>query len=247
MKNTVKKILKPKKMKWEQFYSDTMNTDIQNNENKPHPEWSKTYFKAYARMPSISLPKPTSIQTPLTQSIIDRKSTRDFDKRNTVSLSKLSTLLFYSLGINPYREDSSYRFYPSGGARYPIEGYLISLDINGLDQYLYHYYVRTHILEKLFPVTKKPLKKLFLYDFPLEASGIIVLTGIMNRTTMKYKDRGYNYALLEAGHISQNIYLLASALNINCCSLGGFFEKPLADLLDINFSEEKPIYTIALK
>ncbi|HRN70511.1 MAG TPA: SagB/ThcOx family dehydrogenase [Candidatus Woesebacteria bacterium] len=249
MKNSINSILKPKKQKWEYFYNSILNTENYELGNEINPQWSHIYYKAYARMPKVLLPKPKdTIKKPFIQILLERKSNQNFSKKTPLSLEKISSLLYYALGINPsYTTDLPHRFYPSGGARYPIEAYILPSNVLELQKYIHHYYVRDHILEKLFEYTKKDLEDVFLYNFPTDASCIIILTGILQRTTIKYGDRGYNYTLIETGHIAQNIYLLASALDIDCCAIGGYKENTLSKLLDLNMNEEIPLYSIVLR
>ncbi len=52
-------------------------------------------------------------------------------------------------------------------------------------------------------------------------------------------------ALLEAGHIGQNIYLLAENYNLGCCAIGGFDNDKLSYLLDLT-EDELPLYLFAI-
>lgn len=69
---------------------------------------------------------------------------------------------------------------------------------------------------------------------------------IFPRTTLKYKERGWRYIFIETGHLAQNVYLLSTALNFNCCSIGGFIEDQIIKLLDLKENVEVPIYLIAV-
>jgi SagB-type dehydrogenase family enzyme len=62
---------------------------------------------------------------------------------------------------------------------------------------------------------------------------------------MKYSDRGYRFALIEAGHAAQNLSLIAEALKLKCCSIGGFLDDELADILELS-GDELALYGIAL-
>jgi len=86
----------------------------------------------------------------------------------------------------------------------------------------------------------------FTESFVYQAPIIIILTSVFLRTMNKYGDRGYNFALLEAGHIGQNIYLLCANLQLSICSVGGFYEDTLSSLLGIENDGEFPIYTLAV-
>jgi len=46
--------------------------------------------------------------------------------------------------------------------------------------------------------------------------------------------------------LAQNIYLLSTSLDFNCCAIGGFKEKEIIELLDLKESVEAPVYLIAV-
>ena len=77
-------------------------------------------------------------------------------------------------------------------------------------------------------------------------TSFLIFTAVYHRTTDKYGQKGLPFPFIEAGHIGQNVYLLAQSLGIGCCAIGQFKEKQLCKLLDINPFEEYPIYYIAL-
>jgi len=63
---------------------------------------------------------------------------------------------------------------------------------------------------------------------------------------VKYKDRGYRYIFIEAGHLGQNISLVAKNLNLSTCAIGGFIDEELNNLLDIDSQKESVIYIFAV-
>lgn len=169
-----------------------------------------------------------------------------------INLDELSLLLKYSSGITRQTKRGYYRrAYPSAGARYPIETYLLLIRPGeGLKPGFFHYNVRNHQLEILWPkkITEKELEQMAVYDFVKEASAIIFLTAVFWRTQNKYRQRGYRFVLIEAGHIGQNIHLISEALNLKCCALGGFriSDEQIERLLRIDGVVESLIYTLAI-
>lgn len=55
-----------------------------------------------------------------------------------------------------------------------------------------------------------------------DAVAVIAISGVYERTTGKYGERGVRYVCMEAGHASQNIYLQAVPLGIGTVSIGSF-------------------------
>jgi SagB-type dehydrogenase family enzyme len=58
-----------------------------------------------------------------------------------------------------------------------------------------------------------------------------ILVSDTTRLTDKYGERGARFALLEAGHLMQNLCLLSTSLELCTIPLGGFFENEIASSL----------------
>jgi SagB-type dehydrogenase family enzyme len=240
--HTILKFIGNKSEPWELFHRKTENKSTYKEPKTIPPQWGTIYYKAYQRMPGITLPKTQQLRTPLQETLIKRVSCRSY-ANEPIALADLSTLLYYSLGVKNIQ--ATERFYPSGGARYPIEGYVIAKSIEGLPSGLYHYYVRTHALEQLLPELPLETNRCFIPPFVKDAAAIVVLTAFVRRSSMKYGNRGYNYTLMEAGHIGQNIQLTATSLGLGSCAIGGFYEEKIRRLLDLD-PEEFPLYCFSL-
>lgn len=217
-----------------------------NDDPKFWPEsWNKIYYKGYLRLEEIELPKPMLPGTSFKKTLYLRNSCRIFSSV-PLSLYQLSSILYYSAGLKFYK--SAYlaqKFYPSAGRRYPLETYFISLNTE-LPKGLYHYYIKTHKLEKLLRIDKFDKSRYFGQEWIDKAGCILIITAIFKRNTVKYGDRGYRHIMVEAGHLSQNIYLISPLLNIGCCAIGGYIDDNLHRLLDIDGISEAVVYVLAL-
>lgn len=206
--------------------------------------WKKIIFKAYPRLPIIHFPKPLlNPNFPLQQSLYLRRSVREFSKE-LITKQDISNLLFFSAGIkgNQYIIGGE-RFYPSAGARYPLEVYPIVLKAKDLETGIYHYHFKSHLLEKLFINDSVHERVLAHFGSPWmhEAHLLIVMSGAFYRTEVKYGQRGYRHVLTEAGHMCQNMYLLCPVLGLGCCNAGGFVDDALNKLIGIDGIEEAVI------
>ena len=65
---------------------------------------------------------------------------------------------------------------------------------------------------------------------------------MFGRSRIKYGERGYRFALPEAGHAMQNILPGATALGLGACPVGGFIDDRLHDLVDVDRVEEAVLY-----
>lgn len=230
-------------------------TEIQKLLDKEHfeewpMEWKQIYFKSYPRLPQINLGKPEKnfLRKSLSNMLLKRHSNRNFNFAK-ISKAALSTLLFFSAGITKKAKnwDNTFRVYPSAGARYPSELYLVVLNADNLAKGLYHYNVKNHSLELLLKndlggqifriIKQKWIKK---------ASILLIMTSVISRSEVKYNSRAYRFCLIEAGHLGQNIYLVSTALNLKCCAIGGFIDKDINSLLDFNDNNEFTSYLLAI-
>ena len=59
---------------------------------------------------------------------------------------------------------------------------------------------------------------------------------------LKYLQRCYRYIYLDAGHIGQNFYLVAEALNLGTCTIGAIYDNELNQFLEIEGKNETTIY-----
>jgi SagB-type dehydrogenase family enzyme len=79
-----------------------------------------------------------------------------------------------------------------------------------------------------------------------EANLVLVLTAVFQRLRWKYQERAYRYALLEAGHLGQNAYLVATSMRKGCCAVGAFLDDGLNSLLGLDGQDEAAIYMLAI-
>lgn len=207
-------------------------------------------FKIYSRLSRVNLQKPVGHKSILEKILISRKSFRGFSSK-PVSKKEISRILYFAAGIvRIYKNDPtrSGRPYPSAGSKYPLEIYPLVLHGKDLDRGLYHYNVIEHSLETLLVlVDNRDIEDIWMTQkWFKKASVILLITAVYERTTIKYGMKGIGYDLIEAGHLGQNIYLIAESMGIGCSAIGEFKEKQIIQLLDINPDEEIPIYYIAI-
>jgi nitroreductase len=55
----------------------------------------------------------------------------------------------------------------------------------------------------------------------------------------------YNFSLIEAGHIAQNIYLVSKSIDVGTCAIGTMHRTAVTNVLDIT-EEELPLYGLVL-
>lgn len=202
----------------------------------------KGLHKKYERMEKIILPPLVSPNTTLVDTLNTRESYFDGSMTTALTISELGNLLGTALG----KRDSMHRKYPSGGGLYPIETYLVS-NVGGKKFAVYHYNPTEHSLEKLWNVPDDlDIKSLARKPDDIFFSTMIIFTSVWSRSSAKYGDLSFQHALLEAGHMSQNILLTATALDLGSRPYAGFDDERLIELLDIDSITEQPVHTVLL-
>ncbi|MFB8217089.1 SagB/ThcOx family dehydrogenase [Streptomyces anulatus] len=81
---------------------------------------------------------------------------------------------------------------------------------------------------------------------PAEVQAVLLLTADMEVYGARYGERGYRYALLEAGHIGQNLTLALHLLDVASCPVGGFHDDRVSLLLHPGQPLRLPVYGVVL-
>ena len=215
-------------------------------------EWTTTYYKSYPRFPEIVLPHRADSYD-LFATLQNRRSPWWSFTGAPLSAHDYGTLLRYAPGIvrpaDTLPDGRVCRAYPSAGFRFPLETYVIVFHGDEtIAPGLYHYNIKGHALTVLWEHTFTPeetheLARALWID---KAAALIVHTAVFWRTQTKYGERGYRYALLEAGHIAQNMQIVATALGVHSCPLGGTNDGKIEALIDIDGVNESLVYTLAI-
>ena len=204
--------------------------------------WIKIFFKVYNRFKFKKLENDKFSKNDLFKILNKRESIREFSNKK-INFKKFSNILYFSCGIKKLKKnfDETKRFYPSAGARYPIELYFVNFNIDKLKKGLYHYNVKENFVEKLFDGN---FKNFFKKNCGIEnqslknCSSIIILTSVIERSSIKYDERAYRFSYIETGEICQNISLICEKLNIGNFQIGGFNDYEIKKFLDIDKENE---------
>jgi len=190
----------------------------------------------------LDLPQPRyDGNVSLEQSLLQRRSVRDYTGE-PLTLAEVSQLLWSAQGITDAR---GFRTAPSAGALYPLEVYVVAGNVRGLTPGVYRYEPDGHRLLRLMDGDKRAgLADAALGQGSVEAGAAdFVITGVYERTTAKYGDRGIRYVHLEAGHAAQNLCLQATALGLGTVTVGAFQDDEVMRLLNLP-GNETPLYII---
>ncbi len=168
-------------------------------------------------------------------------------------LSEISRLLFFSYGVTAIMDspkiDKTYmRAAPSAGGLYPAEIYLVIRDQPFLNDGIYHYHGKEH---HLVPVIEGSFwEKIFAYFLHQpalsEAGFLILLSGIYERSSWRYGERGYRRILLDTGHLLSNLTLMAKESGFLAYPLSGFQDTSMNSLLFLGDTNEVCLTGLAM-
>ena len=206
------------------------------------PDRHKDYDESFHK---VALPDPKiGGASDIWDVISKRRSVRQYASRKSMALNELAILLWATQGITAESPQFQFRAVPSAGGLYPIETYLMTRDVEGLEPGIYHF--RPHRFDLEFirtgdwsvALANAALGQRMVAD----AQACFVWTAVVARSKWKYRQRAYRYIYLDAGHIAQNLYLAATAAGMGVCGIGAFFDDGVNDLVGVDGVEETAVY-----
>jgi SagB-type dehydrogenase family enzyme len=153
--------------------------------------------------------------------LLARRTWRKFGE-GPVGLSELGALLGLTFGVQKWMDlgalgRAALKTSPSGGARHPIEAYVLARRVRGLSPGLYHYDPDGHGLQRLIRGSEASRMRRYLPGQPWygSASLLVLMTAVFARSQWQYPyPRSYRAVLLEAGHLCQTFCLVATWLGL---------------------------------
>ncbi|WP_049763421.1 SagB family peptide dehydrogenase [Cereibacter sphaeroides] len=184
-------------------------------------------------------PLPRADHDRLADIITARRSCRAFNGA-PIALSDLSSLAYLAMGA----QGEGRRCLPSAGGLYPLDLYVAAGAVDGLAPGLLHYDPLEHALSRL--TETDPMRAIrdavFIPEALDGAAAVFLITAVFGRSKIKYGERAYRFALMEAGHAMQNLLLAATDRGMGSCPVGGFIDDRLHDLIGIDGVEEAALY-----
>lgn len=183
----------------------------------------------------------------LTDLLLARKSSRVYTQ-SPLSLRQLSYLLWATQGIKELRGKSyaTLRTVPCGGARHEFETYLIVRNVEGLEPGAYHYLPMGHKLEFLYPVADLESAisdTLCEQHWAAKAAVVFYWSMVPYRAEWRYGIYAHRIAMMDIGHVGENLYLACTALGLGTCGIGAFQHELCCKLFGLDQKEEYIVYT----
>ncbi len=206
-------------------------------DNKPAP------FKEYENLSSIALPRSFPHPTENSLLAIEGKTGQSETRDN--NLEDLAEILFFSGGLTRKvrfgRQSYFMRAASATGALYPIELYVITGRIDGLEAGVYHFNPLHFSLVKLRDGDYRTVLVEAGSLGSLTAPFTLALTSLAWRNAWKYEARSYRHWFWDSGVIAANLLAITSSMGHSANLELGFVDAIVDKLLGLEPRKEATI------
>lgn len=204
--------------------------------------------KRYPGATRIFLPPP-ACDAEFSRVLLARRTWREFAKK-PIDYSDLATTLWLTFGVQRWFDfydlgKLAIKTSPSGGARHPIEAYVVARRVKGLKPGVYHYACDRHEFEQLQGLPSARLLRSLTpaQDWCCKAACMVFMTAVFGRDQWKYHfPRAYRAVLLDAGHVCQTFCLTATWLGLAPYCTMALADSKIERLLGVDGVSEGAIY-----
>lgn len=185
---------------------------------------------------------------PFSEVLEKRSSERDSGTR-ALDSKEIGEFLFRVGRIKGEKKAQNYeataRSYPGGGACYELELYPLINRCEGLDRGLYYYHPQKHALTlisgwnlDLDHILIGAMKATARIEKPQAA---FLISSRFGRLSWKYQAMAYATTLKDTGVLMQTMYLVATAMNLAPCAIGGGNSDLFSKVAKTNYYEETTV------
>lgn len=213
------------------------------------------------REESIELPKnftDLELNNDILSVIYNRKSSRVYTQEK-MSLLELSYLLWATQGVKDIRgrKYATLRTVPCGGARHEFECYMLIQNVEGLEDGSYHYLPMGHRLEMLHTKAEieaaegKELREIITatlngQSWASKANVVFYYSMVAYRAEWRYGIHAHRVALIDAGHITENLYIACCSANLGTCAIGALASDLCDRVFELDGVEEFAFYAASV-
>lgn len=200
----------------------------------------------------ISLPDPETLPAyPIDlRRAIDQRTTLRKYQEQSLTLDELSFLLWTTQGVKSVtNRPVTFRTVPSAGARHAFETYLVINQVEKIKPGLYRYISLEHALLPIKvsdEIAAKVAEACLQQNQVTNSAVTFIWVVVTERMYWRYGERGYRYLHLDAGHVCQNLYLAAEAIQSGVCAIAAFDDDELNKVLELDGEKQWAIYCGAL-
>lgn len=166
----------------------------------------------------------------------------------SMTLRELSFLLWATQGIKSIRGNNyaTLRTVPCGGARHEFETYLMVMNVEGLEPGAYHYLPMLGELEFIADmenIGEQVTLSLCGQGWGAKANVVFYWSIMPYRAEWRYGIYAHRVALIDVGHIGQNLYIACESAGLGTCAIAAFDLNICNRMFRLNEEEEYVIYT----
>jgi SagB-type dehydrogenase family enzyme len=208
--------------------------------------------KRYRGTTTVDLAAP-SRDGSVAEAFLARRSWRNFGS-GTIPLKTFGGLLGLTAGVQKWVKIPgigrvAFKTSPSGGARHPVEVYVLAWGIEGLRKGLYHYEAGRHRLALVRPRLdgRRVPEYLPEGDYWTRACAVLLFTAVYERHLWRYPySRAYRASLIEAGHLCQTFCVLATSYGLAPFCAMGLADSKIERDLGIDGVTESVLYAAGI-
>jgi SagB-type dehydrogenase family enzyme len=195
----------------------------------------------------LDLPNPNQVVVPnvfLKDALMNRKSHRLYSEQS-ISLEQLSYALYMTQGVKKITTQNTFRTVPSAGARHAFETFILVNHVNQLEKGLYRYIALEHKLlkiDKQASINEEVMQACRQQKMVLDAAVTFIWYADFYRMSYRYDMRALRYVFLDAGHVMQNLYLVAEQFSMGTCAIAAYDDEALNSLLDLDGINQFVVY-----
>src|SRR5437870_3544048 len=227
------------------YHEATKHSEVSIGASAHYLDWDNkpAQFKEYKNLASIALPR--NFPRPKENSISAIKGETKDAGAKQIDIGALSELLFFSAGLTRKvrfgKEFYYMRAASATGALYPIELYVISGRIPGLEAGVYHFNPLHFSLIKL----REGDYRTSLDDAgsadSLWAPFTLAFTSLAWRNAWKYEARSYRHWFWDSGVIVANLLATSNSAGIATEAILGFVDSEIDQLLSLEAKKEATV------
>jgi SagB-type dehydrogenase family enzyme len=212
------------------------------------PENRPTPFNRYPDAPRIRLPKDVGESARAGVDVLGEGPSGD---DAALDAALLGRLLFYGAGVSRVRTAGErqmvFRAAPAAGNLHPVELYVATGGVSGIDDGLHHFEPGEFALEVLRQGDRRRAVAAALADDRSgEAAATLILTGVPWRTGWKYTARGLRHVYWDAGSLLAQVLAVADAAGLRSEVRLGFADAALNAELGIDGVSEFAVAAVVL-
>ena len=191
----------------------------------------------------VELPEPKHEgEVSVEEAIFNRKSIRSFTD-DSLTVQDVSQLLWAAGGQTVDGITGPTRAYPSAGAIYPLDLYIVIGNVVGIPPGAYKYDWSKHALDLITAgdVRQQLSEAGFGQRMIMEAPVTMIVVGLFDKVANRYgEENALRFVYMDTGHMGQNVHLEAESLGLGTVMVGALYPDEVAKV--IKSKEGKPVY-----